>query len=434
MALTFRGRPVRFSLDWLKPPPLPADGNMTLFEHLRELRYRLVIAAGAVILGLILCALFYGQLYGVLLHPYEEAKAALAISKPGLDTTVVNSGVSAPLTLAIKIVAAASLLLTSPVWLYQLWAFIVPGLLAKEKKWAYIFVGTAVPLFLAGVVLGYFVMPKGIAVLLSFTPETSDVTNLIELNTFLEFLIKLMLVFGLAFLIPVVVLLLNFLGVVKAKWLAKFRVYIIFGTCVFGAIATPSTDPFSMLALAVPMTVLFLVAEVIAHFNDRRRAAKAGGDVDEYDTVLAQLQAEDKVERDARATERQAATVVVARRPPGPGPTAGPTTGPTSGQPSTPGPSTGPTLAPAAAAAEPAAEPAEASSEDFAALIAAVPEYVPGQTSGVDDTSDTGTEPEPEPAPEPEREPKADTGNGFDIDAFKSAIDSAGSGSEPARR
>ena len=173
------------------------------------------------------------------------------------------------MTLALKVSALAGLLITAPFWLYQLWAFIVPGLLAKEKKWTLIFIGAATPMFVGGVVVGYIVLPKAITVLLSFTQ--SGVSNLQDINAYLSFLLRLMLVFGIAFLIPLVVLMLNIVGVIKAKQLAKYRSLVIFGTFVFGAVATPSTDPFSMLALALPMTVLFLAAEVIAHILDRRK-------------------------------------------------------------------------------------------------------------------------------------------------------------------
>jgi sec-independent protein translocase protein TatC len=268
------GRPVRFSLAWLKPPPLPPDGSMTLFEHLRELRYRLVVAAAAIIVAMIGCAFFYNQMYLVLLHPYEVAKTALEASKPGLQLQVVNIGIAAPFSLAMKITLVAGLVVSAPVWLFQIWSFVVPGLLAKEKKWAMIFVAASSPLFAAGVALGYWIMPKGIAVLVGFTPEAVDTTNMLNVNDFLSFLIRVMLVFGVAFLIPVFVLMLNFLGVVKAKQLAKARLYVIFGTFVFGAVATPSTDPISMLALAIPMTLLFLAAEVIAHIADRSKARR----------------------------------------------------------------------------------------------------------------------------------------------------------------
>ena len=178
--------------------------------------------------------------------------------------------------------------------MWQLWSFIVPGLLAKEKKWALVFIGAATPLFCAGVAVGYIVMPKGISVLLSFTE--GGVTNLQDVNQFLSFLMRIMLVFGAAFLIPLVVLMLNILGVIPARYLSKYRTYVIFGTFVFGAVATPSTDPFSMLALAAPMTVLFLAAEVIAHVLDRRKARRLrlGGD----DLVVASSVEDDRALRD----------------------------------------------------------------------------------------------------------------------------------------
>lgn len=250
---------------------MPADGNMTLFEHIKELRYRLVLAAGSVVLATSLAALLWRPLYGLLLLPYTRAAADLAVEHPNIQTSIVNIGVTAPFTLLLKICLVAGLVFSSPVWLWQLWAFIMPGLLSKEKKWAMIFVAAATPLFLAGVMLGYFVMPKGISVMLGFTPEDAPVTNMLDLPDFLTFMLRLMIVFGIAFLIPVIVLMLNFVGVVSAKQLSKARNVVIFGSFVFGAVATPSTDPFSMLALAIPMLLLFFIAEAIAHVNDRRR-------------------------------------------------------------------------------------------------------------------------------------------------------------------
>ena len=133
----------------------------------------------------------------------------------------------------------------------------------------------AVPLFLLGVAVGYYIMPQGIAVMLSFTPDSVPVLNLLDVGPFLELMLRLMVIFGLGFLLPVVVVGLNLVGVVKASQLAKARSYVIFGIFVFGAAATPSSDPFSMLALAVPMTVLYLIAELIARVHDRRVVARA---------------------------------------------------------------------------------------------------------------------------------------------------------------
>jgi sec-independent protein translocase protein TatC len=290
VALSVLGRPVRLNLNWLKPPPTPPDGSMTLFEHLRELRYRLVIAVGAILIGMIVSALFYDQLFDILRFPYDVAIADLKEKNPDQVTDLVNIGIASPFTLALKICAVAGIVLTAPIWLYQLWSFIVPGLLAKEKKWALIFIGTATPLFLAGVAVGYLVMPKGISVLLGFTQDGVD--NLQNINDFLSFLLRVMVVFGIAFLIPLVVLMLNIVGVIKASQLSKARVYVIFGTFVFGAVATPSTDPFSMLALAAPMTVLFLVAEALAHILDRRKAKRAlegDGEIVLHDQALEDL-------------------------------------------------------------------------------------------------------------------------------------------------
>ena len=280
MSLTIKGRPIRFSLKWLRPPPAPPDGSMTLFEHLRELRYRLVVAMLAIIVGMVVAWFFRDPLMDILQRPYFEAIEDLKAKNPDADTSLVNINLTSPLALALKVSALAGALLTAPIWLYQLWAFIVPGLLAKEKKWALIFIGVATPMFVGGVVVAYVVLPKAITVLLSFTQ--SGVTNLQDINAYLSFLLRLMLVFGIAFLIPLIVLILNIVGVVQAKTLAKYRTLVIFGTFVFGAIATPSTDPFSMLALAAPMTLLFITAEVIAHVLDRRkarRAALAGDDM-----------------------------------------------------------------------------------------------------------------------------------------------------------
>ena len=253
---------------------------MTLFEHLRELRYRLVIAALAIIVGMIVAWFFRQSLMDLLQQPYFKAIEALKVNHPDASTSLVNINLTSPLTLALKVSALAGAIATAPIWLYQLWAFIVPGLLSKEKKWALIFIGAATPMFAGGVAVAYIVMPKGIMVLLSFTQ--SGVTNLQDINAYLSFLLRAMVVFGIAFVIPLIVLMLNIVGVVKAKQLSKYRTLVIFGTFVFGAIATPSTDPFSMLALAAPMSVLFLAAEVIAHILDRRkarRAATAGDDL-----------------------------------------------------------------------------------------------------------------------------------------------------------
>ncbi|WP_051209260.1 twin-arginine translocase subunit TatC [Propionicicella superfundia] len=264
----------RFSLAWLKPPPVPPDGVMSLSDHLRELRYRLVAAIVSIILGMIVMAFFYQPLYALLLQPWSTAVEALRVSRPDISTSVVNIGIVAPFALAMRVTAAAGIVLSSPFWLYQVWAFVMPGLKQNEKKAALLFIGAAVPLFLAGIVVGYLILPQGIAVMLTFTPDSVEVTNMLDINSFLVMLLQLMLASGVAFLLPVFLVGLNLAGVVKGASLGKFRAYAVFGCFVFGAVVTPSTDPFSMSAIAVPMAVLYIAAEVVCRSLDKRKAKR----------------------------------------------------------------------------------------------------------------------------------------------------------------
>jgi sec-independent protein translocase protein TatC len=181
----------------------------------------------------------------------------------------VTGGVASGLLLQLKICAMAAVVATSPYWLYQIWAFIVPGLHAHERRYSRVFLAVAGPLFLGGVATGYFVLPKGLEVLIGFTPD--DVQNLIDFGEYFSFFIRMLLVFGVAYQIPLFVILLNLAGVVRGKTLGQYRPWIVLGTFVFAAAATPSTDPFSMLFLAVPMTLLFFISEVVARILDKRR-------------------------------------------------------------------------------------------------------------------------------------------------------------------
>jgi sec-independent protein translocase protein TatC len=248
---------------------------MSLADHLRELRYRFIVAAIAIVIASSLAAIWYNQLYLVVMRPYLIAVDMLKASNPNLTASTVISGVGTPIMLALQVCLVVGLIVAAPIWLYQLWAFIVPALMTNEKKYAMYFLGAAIPLFLFGVLVGYLIMPQGISVMLSFTPSSIPITNLLEVNDFLKLQLQLMIIFGLGFLMPVVVVGINLIGLVTAVQLAKVRSYVIFGTFVFGAAATPSTDPFSMLALALPMTLLYLAAEQICRVNDRRKAKAA---------------------------------------------------------------------------------------------------------------------------------------------------------------
>lgn len=256
-------------LGWLRPPDGGPEGRMSLYDHLRELRYRVTISIGGIVLGALLCIFFYEALIDFFLAPWNKARAVLEAN--GATTEIVNTGVTQPFTLAVLVCVLGGVAISSPIWLWQIWAFVAPGLVAKEKKYALAFVGVSLPLFFAGAALGYYIWPTGIQVLLGFTPENQGITNLLDMANFLAMEIKVMLVFGAAFLLPVVVVGLNLAGVVRGYMLKKARKMVVFGSVVLAAVATPTTDPFSMLALAVPVTVMFLIAEAICRVWDRKR-------------------------------------------------------------------------------------------------------------------------------------------------------------------
>ena len=244
---------------------------MALSDHFRELRARILKVVLTFILVFVVALFFFDQLFDFVYGPYEDALRSL----PEGSSLATTSGAGGGLMLYLKLCGFAALIVTSPVWLYQIWAFILPGLHANEKRWTRIFLAIAVPLFLVGVYLGFVTLPKGLEVLIGLIPDV--ITNLVDFNDYLQFFTRTLLVFGLAFEIPVFVVMLNRAGVVKGKTLGAYRPWIIIGIFVFAAAATPSTDPFTMTIMAVPMVLLYLLAEVSARVHDRRAEQRAYG-------------------------------------------------------------------------------------------------------------------------------------------------------------
>jgi sec-independent protein translocase protein TatC len=249
--------------------PVGEGGRMALTDHFRELRARLMKSMLALVVATIASFFIYEPLLlEIVTGPYNEARDTL-----GSETTteIFVSGVGGGLMIQLKLCALSGVIISSPIWLYQVWAFVLPGLHRTERRWTMLFVAIAGPLFGAGVALGYYVLPKALQVLISFTP--ANMQNLNDFNDFFSFITRMLLVFGIALEIPFFVVLLNLAGVVSGRALGRHRPWIILGTFIFAAVATPSTDPISMLFLAVPMLLLFLVSEVIARLVDRRRAS-----------------------------------------------------------------------------------------------------------------------------------------------------------------
>ncbi|MFY1676175.1 MULTISPECIES: twin-arginine translocase subunit TatC [unclassified Streptomyces] len=252
------------------------QGRMPLAEHLRELRNRLAKALLGVVVVAVAAAFFYNDIINFITEPIldsvgcRESFAELARTADEKSCAQITiNGLLTPFTLALKVSLMAGVVLASPVWLYQLWAFVAPGLHRHERKYAYAFVGTGVPLFLAGAYFAYSVLPTTAKVLIEFTPFGVD--NLLPLDDLLDLVTRMVVVFGLSFELPLLLVMLNFTGVLSGRRMLGWWRGMILGITLFSAFATPSTDPVTMLALAVPIWLLFFGAVVVALLNDRRR-------------------------------------------------------------------------------------------------------------------------------------------------------------------
>ena len=193
------------------------DGRMALADHFREFRARLLRCLLVFGVALAVAIVFRHTIYDAVYGPYQEAQKTLAKG----TSIATTSGAGAGLLLWLTLCGFAAAIVTAPYWLYQIWAFVLPGLYAQERKMSRIFVAVAGPLFLTGIVLGYVTLPIALEVLIGFNPD--GVTNLIDFNDYLQFFTRTLFVFGLAFNIPVFVVLLNFAGVVKGSALKAYR-------------------------------------------------------------------------------------------------------------------------------------------------------------------------------------------------------------------
>jgi len=240
---------------------------MPLIEHIRELRTRLIRAVIAIVLGSIVSFIFYQDIIEFLIQPVcDSGVKGVAGGKCG---ALVVTGVIGPISLQLKVALYGGLITTAPIWLYQLWAFLAPGLHRREKRWAYVFVGVGGPLFAGGATLAYFMLPVSVRILLGFAP--GDLANQVPLNEYIDFVLRFILVFGLAFELPLVLVLMNMAGLVTSKQIRSWWRQMILGLAVFAAIATPTPDPFSMLALLTPMCLLYGGAIIATAILDKRR-------------------------------------------------------------------------------------------------------------------------------------------------------------------
>lgn len=248
---------------------------MTLIEHIYEFRRRLGLALLAIIAGGIFGFIWFGTKLGPIPSLGEIATNPYCAIPQGqrldgdkgcyLLQTVPFEGIM----IRLKVSVAAGAVLTSPLWLYQVWAFIAPGLYSKERKYALTFVGFASALFAGGAYLAYLLIPHALALVTSFGDQFF-VTGLTA-DKYISFVLSLLVIFGVSFELPLLVVMLNFAGVLKYAKLKKWRRGIIFLLFVFAAFVTPGQDPFSMVGLAGALTLLFEIAIQIARVHDRRK-------------------------------------------------------------------------------------------------------------------------------------------------------------------
>jgi sec-independent protein translocase protein TatC len=241
------------------------DGRMPLFDHLRELRNRVVKVAVAILVGAGVSLAFYQPIWNFIQRPYCQA---VTYCKPDtVNHTLILNGVMDGFYLHIKVAIIAGTVLTSPIWLYQLWAFIAPGLYAREKRWTYAFLGTAVPLFALGCFFAFLAMSRGLAFFISLS---GGLLNLFTADTYIGYWIAMIIGFGLCFEVPLFLVILNLARVVTHERFKKWRRLILFLVFVFAGIASPSPDPLTMLLLGGVVAVLVEVAELLIYFNDKR--------------------------------------------------------------------------------------------------------------------------------------------------------------------
>lgn len=228
----------------------PRPDEMTLGEHLGELRRRVVIAVAAFVLAACVAAVFYNGLLHILQRPYCDINphdCQLYVTAP-LD----------PLSLRVRMAAFGGLVLASPVILWEMWRFVTPGLRRNERRYAFAFVASAVVFFLAGCATAYFIFPHALGWLINV--GGSSLHELLNPISYLTLLLLLMFLFGLTFEFPVVLVALQLARVVRPETLLKHWRWAVISITIASAVFTPSSDPFSMCALAVPLVVFYFGA------------------------------------------------------------------------------------------------------------------------------------------------------------------------------
>ena len=245
---------------------------MPLIDHLRELRKRVLSSAIAIVVAFGGGWYFYNSIIVTLAKPVCDLRAAQAAGAESCGALYI-SGVLGPLDLQIKVALMTAVIVSAPFWLYQLWAFIAPALHRKEKRNSVLFVTAATPFFIMGATLGYLILPVAITALFGFTPDA--VSNLVRFDDYLNFVLRLILLVGLAFELPIFLLTFNLIGFLRGSTILKPWRAWIFSICLVVAAFSPTADPLSMVLLSAPLILFYFMAGGIALLVDRKRDKKA---------------------------------------------------------------------------------------------------------------------------------------------------------------
>lgn len=248
---------------------------MALGEHLTELRDRLIWCAATILVLAVVGWFLYPWVFSALQQPFRDARAL------GMNASINFNGVGKGLSVQLAMSAYIGLILSSPMVIYQIWRFITPGLHRNERRYIIGFFGSAVPLFFIGCAAGYFMLNKAVPILMEFTPQMDGVDQLIDYSDYLTLLVRTILAFGIAFTLPVFLVLFNFLGIFPGRTMLKAWRWVTLLCFTFCAVMVPTPDPFTMIFMALPMVALYFIAVLISISHDRRKAAREETEIDD---------------------------------------------------------------------------------------------------------------------------------------------------------
>jgi sec-independent protein translocase protein TatC len=258
-------------LDTDSPEDLDAS-EMTLVEHLRELRTRLVRSLLAIVVGFAIGFALRVPVFNVMVQPYCDLPSRLRAGSQGLDPdrcVLVFTDVLGGFFLSMKAAAMVAIVIAAPVVFYQIWRFVTPGLRDVERRYALPFIVISQLLFLSGAVFSYFLTPRGLEFLLGFAGE--NIVSLMDANRYFTFLLQAMIGFGLAFELPLILITLVFMGVLGSQQLRNARAGALFGIFVLAAVITPTQDPITMSLMALPLVLFYELSILVARLVERRR-------------------------------------------------------------------------------------------------------------------------------------------------------------------